>query len=291
MDKVKGKIKMDNKITVGIIGGTGQMGQWFRKFFEKNNCRVVISGRKTKIKPKECASKCDVVIVSVPIEFTVKTIKETAPFVREESLLMDLTSLKKEQVDAMLKYSKSAVIGAHPVFGPSVKAIKNQTVVLCPARPKQWLSWVKGILEKNGALVRITTPEKHDKMMSIIQGITHFSTICVAHALKNLGIDVEESLHYTSPIYKLRMDMVGRLLNQDPNLYADIQMLNPDNKKAIEEYITSTRELLGIIKRKDKAEFVKFFNEGADFLGDFKKEATEYSDYLIEQLVKKGRLR
>ena len=204
---------------------------------------------------------------------------------------MDLTSLKSEQVEAMLKHSKAAVIGTHPVFGPSVSSIKNQTVVLCPARPKKWLPWLKEILEKNKALIRITTPEKHDKMMSIIQGITHFSTISLAHTLMKLGISVEESLHYTSPIYKLRMDVVGRLLNQDPKLYADIEMQNPENKKAMEEYIRSTRELLGIVKRKDKEEFIKFFKEGSDFLGDFKKEATEYSDYIIEQLVKKGSLR
>jgi len=282
---------MHEKITVGIIGGTGQMGRWFKRFFEKNKCQVLIASRKTKLKPKECAAKCDIVIISVPIEVTIKVIKEIAPLVREDALLIDLTSLKKEPVEAMLKHSKAAVIGTHPIFGPSVKTIKNQTVVLCPARPRQWLSWLRNILEKNGALVRITTPEKHDKMMSIIQGITHFSTICVAHTLKKLGIDVEESLHYTSPIYKLRMDMVGRLLNQDPSLYADIEMLNPENKKAMEEYIRSTRELIGIIKRKDREEFIKFFKEGADFLGDFKEEATEYSDYLIEQLVKKGRLR
>lgn len=282
---------MEEKITVGIIGGTGHMGQWFKKFFEKNKCKVLIASRKTKLTLKECASKSDVVIISVPIDVTIKIIKEVAPFVREDALLMDFTSLKKEPVEAMLKHSKSAVIGAHPVFGPSVKTIKNQTIVLCPARPKKWLSWLRNILEKNGALVRITTPGKHDKMMSIIQGVTHFSTICVAHTLKKLGIDVEESLHYTSPIYKLRMDMVGRLLNQDPTLYADIEMLNPENKKAMEEYIRSTRELIGIIKRKDRGEFIKFFKEGADFLGDFKQEATEYSDYLIEQLVKKGSLK
>lgn len=282
---------MQEKPTIGIIGGTGQMGQWFKKFFEKNKCKVLIASRKTKLLPKECAAKCDIVIISVPIDATIKVIKEIAPFVKEDALLMDLTSLKKEQVETMLKHSKSAVIGAHPVFGPSIKTIKNQTVVLCPSRPRQWLSWLRNIFEKNGALVRITTPEKHDKMMSIIQGITHLSTICVAHTLKKLGIDVEESLHYTSPIYKLRMDMVGRLLNQDPRLYADIEMLNPENKKAMEEYIRSTRELIGIIKRKDREEFIRFFKEGADFLGDFKEEATEYSDYVIEQLVKKGRLR
>jgi prephenate dehydrogenase len=276
---------------IGIIGGTGQMGQWFKQFFEKNKCEVFVASRKTKLRPEQCAAKCDVVVISVSIEATIKVIKEIGPYVKEDGLLMDLTSIKKEPVEAMLKYSKAAVIGAHPVFGPSVKSIKNQTVVLCPARPNKWLPWIKGVLEKNGALVRVTTAEKHDQMMSIIQGITHFSTISLAHTLKKLGINVEESLHYTSPIYKLRMDMVGRLLNQDPRLYADIEMCNPANKKAMEEYIRSTRELIGIIKRKDRDEFIRFFKAGADFLGDFKKEATEYSDYLIEQLVKKGRLR
>ena len=162
--------------------------------------------------------------------------------------------------------------------------------MLCPARPKEWLAWIHDIFEKNGALVRVTTPEKHDQMMSIIQGVNHFSTICLAHCMKNLGIDVQESLHYTSPIYKVRMDMVGRLLAQDPALYADIEMLNSENKKAMEEYIRSARELLGIIKRKDKEEFIRYFREGAEFLGSFKEEATEYSDYIISQLVKKGSL-
>jgi len=279
------------KITIGIIGGTGKLGQWFKKFFEKNNCEVLIASRSTKLKPKECAARCDVVVVCVPINVTVDVIKEIGPFVREDALLMDFTSLKKGPVEAMLKYSKAAVIGTHPVFGPSVKTIKNQTVVLCPSRPRKWLKWLRGILERNGALVRIITPEKHDKVMSIVQGIVHFSTISLAHALKNLGIDVHESLHYTSPIYKVRMDMVGRLLNQDPCLYADIEILNPENKKAIAEYMKSSKKLMDIIKKQDKEGFVKFFKEGAEFLGDFKEEATEYSDYLIEQLVKKGRLR
>jgi prephenate dehydrogenase len=279
------------KYTIGIIGGTGHMGQWFKRYFEKHGYDVLIAGRKTKLTPIELAKRCDIVIISVFIGSTLKVIKEVGKHIKQDGLLMDLTSLKKLPVDAMLKHSKSSVIGTHPVFGPSVKSIKNQTIVLCPARPGRWLKWLTSILEKDGAIVRITTPEKHDKMMSIVQGVTHFSTICLAHTLKELGVSVKESLHYTSPIYKLRMDMVGRLLNQDPQLYADIIMLNPENKKAIEEYIRSTRQLIGIIKRHDQDEFTKFFDQSAKFLGDFKDEAVEYSDYVIDQLVKKGKIK
>ncbi len=275
------------KPLIGIIGGTGQMGQLFKRVFEKNSYKVLIASRSTKLTIEECTSRADVVIITVPINVTVDTIKKTGAFVKEDALLMDLTSLKKEPVKAMLSYSKAAVIGMHPVFGPTVSSFKNQTFVLTPARPQNWLPWLENFLKKEGAKIKITTAEKHDSMMAVIQGMTHFSTLAVANAMKELGIDIKESLQYTSPIYKLRMDMVGRILNQDPNLYADIEIANPESKKTIKQYIKSAKKLQKIIKKKDRNAFIKYFNESADFFGDFKKEAAEFSDYLIEQLVKR----
>lgn len=272
-------------ITIGIIGGTGQMGQFFKKFFEKNNCKVLISSRKTKLKPVECAKKSDVVMVSVPIDITVKVIKKIAPYINKSSLLIDTTSIKKEPVKAMLKYARCEVIGMHPVFGPNVSSVKNQTIVLCQARAKKWLGWLVDIFEKNGARIKIATPEKHDEMMSIIQGLSHFSTLAVAHAMKKLKVNIKESLGYTSPIYKLRMIMVGRILNQNPSLYANIEIMNPKIKKVLNAYENSSKKLQKIIEAKNTKEFVKYFNECAEFFGKFKKEAEETSNYLIEQMV------
>ncbi|MBI2654651.1 prephenate dehydrogenase/arogenate dehydrogenase family protein [Candidatus Woesearchaeota archaeon] len=272
-------------VKVGIIGGTGQIGQFFRKIFEKNNCEVLVSSRTTKLKPEDCARQSDIVLVSVPIEVTVDVIKRLSPYINKNSLLMDTTSIKKEPVDAMLRYSKCEVIGMHPVFGPGVESLKNQTIVLCPARTKKWLKWIVDIFEKDGAKIKITTPEKHDEMMSVIQGLNHFSTLSVAHAMKNLGVSLKESLEYTSPIYKLRMIMVGRILNQDANLYASIEIKNSENKKILKIYEKSSKKLQRIIETKNTKEFVKYFNECAEFFGGFKKEAEEVSNYLIKQMV------
>lgn len=275
------------KIKVGIIGGTGQMGQFFKRFFERNNCKVLILSRKTKLKPEDCAKQSDVVLVSVPIDVTVDVIKKIAPHINKNSLLIDTTSIKKEPVKAMLHYSKCEVIGMHPMFGPNVSSLKNQTIVLCPARTKKWLKWIIDIFEKNKAKIKITTPEKHDEMMSIIQGLNHFSTLAVAHAMKEFGVSIQESLEYTSPIYKLRMAMVGRILNQDPRLYANIEIMNPKNPKALAIYLNSTKKLLKIIETKNTKEFIKYFSECAKFFNNFKKESSEISDYLIEQMVKR----
>lgn len=277
----------NKKITVGIIGGTGQMGIFFRKFFEQNNCKVLISSRNTKLKPEDCAEQSDVVLISVPIDVTADVIKKIAPFIKKDSLLIDTTSIKKDPVKAMLKYSKCEVIGMHPVFGPNIHLIKNQTIVLCPARTKKWLKWLINIFEKNGAKIKIATPEKHDEMMSIIQGLNHFSTLAVAHAMKNLGIKIEDSLDYTSPVYKLRMVMVGRILNQDPSLYASIEIMNPNNKKALEAYLNSAEKLKNIIENKNSKKFLEYFKECSEFFGVFKKEAEEASDYLIEKMVER----
>lgn len=278
---------MISMVTVGIIGGTGQMGQFFRRFFEKNKCRVLIASRKTRLSPEDCARQSNIVLVSVPVDVTISTIKKIAPYIKKDSLLIDTTSIKKEPVDAMIRYSKCEVIGMHPVFGPSVVSIKNQTIVLCPARTKKWMQWLKGIFEKNGARVKLSTPEKHDEMMSVIQGLNHFSTLSVAHAMKNLGISVKESLEYTSPIYRLRMAVVGRILNQDPNLYASIEMMNPKNKDALKAYAESSKKLRKIIETKNTGAFLEYFNECSEFFGGFKKEAEELSDYLIGQMVKR----
>ena len=221
------------KVTVGIIGGAGQMGRFFKKFFEKNNCEVLVASRKTKLKIEDCAKLSDIVLISVPIEVTVDVIRKIAPYVNKKSLLIDATSIKKMPIEAMLHYSKCEVIGMHPVFGPNVSSLKNQTIVLCPVRSKKWIRWLRNIFEKNKAKIKVASPDKHDEMMSVIQGLNHFSTLSVAHAMKNLGISVKESLEYTSPVYKLRMAMVGRILNQNPNLYANIVMMNPQNKKAV----------------------------------------------------------
>jgi len=276
------------KVKVGIIGGTGQMGQFFKNFFEQNDCEVMVSSRKTKLKPKDCAKKSDVVLVSVPIDATVDVIKKITPHINKNSLLIDTTSIKKSPVNAMLRYSKCEVIGMHPVFGPNVNSLKKQTIVLCPARTQKWLSWIVDVFEKNGAKIKLTTPEKHDKMMSVIQGLNHFSTLSVAHAMKELGISIEESLEFTSPIYKLRMATVGRILNQDPNLYANIEIMNPENKKALSAYIDSCKKLQKIVETKDTKGFLEYFNECSEFFGAFKKEAEELSEHLIEQMVKRS---
>ncbi|NMC61040.1 MAG: prephenate dehydrogenase/arogenate dehydrogenase family protein [Candidatus Methanofastidiosa archaeon] len=271
---------------VGIIGGTGKLGGLFKKIFEEEGFEVLVSSRSTSLSKEELIRKSDVIIISVPIESTVGVIREIVPFIGEGKLLMDLTSLKVGPVEEMLK-SKADVLGAHPLFAPSIENLRGQTIILCPERirNKALYQTIFSILEKRGANLIEMSPEKHDKMMAVIQGLTHFSAIVLCHSIKDIDFDIKKSLECTSPVYRLTLDMAGRILNQRPELYADISLLNPKTVDIVFQYIKSAESLFKKIEAKDRDGFIRYFEEASQYLGEFTEKAEKESNRLIKRMV------
>jgi len=165
------------KTRIGIIGGTNGMGKWFAGLLRKESCTVYVCGRKTKLQINDLARLCDVIVVAVPISSTANIIRQVGPLLTKEKLLMDLTSFKKEPVKLMLANSRSEVVGCHPLFGPKLKDASGQNVILCPARGKRWLKWLKTIFKKIEWRSGKKPRKNNDKMMAVIQALNHFNTI------------------------------------------------------------------------------------------------------------------
>ncbi|MFA7695056.1 MAG: prephenate dehydrogenase/arogenate dehydrogenase family protein [Methanoregula sp.] len=271
----------------GIIGGTGKMGKLFAPVFERAGYETLISGRSTSVTNTDIAETCDIVIVSVPIRDTVRVIGEIAPLLRDDQLLCDFTSLKVAPVAAMLE-SKAQVIGLHPMFGPTVSSITGQTLVVCPARTTDAaLDYLAGIFTREGAVCTIATPEEHDKMMAVVQGLTHFVTICMADSIRRLGIDIQKTEEFMSPVYQIELALVGRLLSQDPALYADILELNPYVPETIAACRSAAGELSDIVTSGDPEAFADFFSRDTRHLGEYCKRGQDLTDALIGCMVKK----
>ena len=84
---------MEKKPLIGIIGGNGKMGCWFKNFFEKNDLKVIISDIETEYSNKEIAEMSDIIIISVPISKVTEVVKEIRNHIKKESLLTDTTSI------------------------------------------------------------------------------------------------------------------------------------------------------------------------------------------------------
>jgi prephenate dehydrogenase len=246
-----------NDFQIGIIGGTRGMGNWFARFLKGEGYSVLLFGRNMGTADvTEMARACRVVVVSVPIGVTCEVIEKVGPHMQEDALLMDLTSLKRESVKAMLEASVSEVIGCHPLFGPQIDSIAGQRVVLCPTRGMKWLSWLKDILERNGALVVEATPEKHDQMMAIVQGLNHFNTIMMGLALSRTGASISELMKFSTPVFKTKIEIIKKVFCQNPRLYAEIIAMNPDVRQLIETYEKSVAELINLIDQGNNADIV-----------------------------------
>ena len=277
--KIAGK---SSKSVVGIIGGKGGMGRLFKKIFQRHGYRVLSASRSTSLSPPDCARKSDLLIITVPVAATEKVIKECAPLVKPEGGLLDLTSLKVFPTKLMLAHSRCEVIGGHPVFGPSVKGLAGQVVVLTPCRGRVWLSRIKRVFREEEALIKISTPKRHDEIMGVVQGLMHFTTITLANTIKDLKIDPQELIAFSSPVYRMRMDFANRILNQDPELYADIELLNDAFLQALKSYEKETKQLADWVRKKNRRRFINSFVAAANYLGKEKSKAEKRTDKIIE---------
>jgi len=268
---------------IGLIGGRGRMGQMFQRLFEADGHQVLVAGRSTELTYEALAEQADVVILSVPVNDTPAMVNRISSHLRPGQLLSDFTSIKREPVEAMLT-TPADVIGCHPVFGP-MQDPSEQNVVLCPVRPGRWLEWYEGFFTRHGMKVLQLTPEEHDEAMAFIQGLTHFLNISFARTLQTRSADLQRLLSVCSPVYRLFFSVLSRILSGSSELYGQIQTSNPGNVPVAEEFLANGQELLELVKRKDIEGVNEIFDSAAEYLGAYKQQARDESDYLIEQLI------
>ncbi|KKG08603.1 prephenate dehydrogenase [Methanosarcina sp. 2.H.A.1B.4] len=288
------------KTKVLILGGTGEMGQWFTHFFKERDYEVTVWGRGGKV---EVARKLnvpfasdleaaipenDIVIVSVPINATEETIAEVAPKMKAGSLLMDFTSTKVKPVEAMRRFAPANVeiLGTHPMFGPTIPTIRGQTVILVPVngRSEKWFPGIRQLFEESGAHVEITTAAEHDRLVSVVQGLTHFAYIAIGTTIDRLDFDIKKSRKFVSPVYSIMLDFVGRILGQNPYLYALIQMENPGVPEVHEAFIKECEELSSLVRAHDEEGFVRKMKAAARKYDDT-AHALRRSDKLINSRI------
>ena len=280
------KISVESSKKILIVGGCGQMGQLLKNTFEKNNHIVSILEVDDPV-DKGFINKQDITIISVPMEKANSVAELISPCINENSLLCDINSLKKDICSIMEKGCKGEVLGTHPMFGPSIKSLRRQKIVFCPIKRGEKSDWLINYFKKIGVEPIESTPGKHDKMMSIIQVLTHFQVIVMGQTLQKLGIPIEETLEYTSPIYRLELAIIGRLFAQDPNLYAKIEMDNPFGENVRKEFLNSVNSLIKIIDAKSNKDFCATFQSVSDYFKHFSSEAMTLSNNIIDIIMSK----
>ncbi|MCK5576478.1 MAG: bifunctional chorismate mutase/prephenate dehydrogenase [Sphingomonadales bacterium] len=266
---------------VVIIGGRGEMGLMFERFFKFEGYDVRLIDKGDEARLPNAVKGAGLVMVSVPIDQTVAVI-ESLPKLDDDTLLVDITSTKVEPMMAMLAKHTGPVVGLHPMFGPDVTELTDQVIVVCHGRDDEGATWLLDLFTKHQAKLHVAKAADHDRAMVMVQALRHFTTFAYGVHLKSEEAEITDLLAFSSPIYRLELAMVGRLFAQDPKLYADIIFRSPEHKVMIERYIDTLKDVLHYLENDDKEGFIKTFLEVRDWMGEHADKFLHETTHLLE---------
>lgn len=250
---------------IAIVGGTGRMGSWMAGLLERRGHSVLRTGRGTEIRPEDAAASCRVVIVSVPLHRTIDVIRRIAPQVREDGLLMDLTSIKKAPLDAMLAYSRAQVVGLHPLFGPESDPDKGPlSVALCQGRGRSGLRWITRVLRREGYRAGVIDPDEHDRIMGVVQGVNHFATLATALCIRTSGLPVEILERWSTPSFRAVLERIRVLLDQPDRLFRGLMTGTHAARTGVNQYRLAVEELADATSSEEEARFRELFQRLAE---------------------------
>lgn len=193
---------------VCVVGGAGGMGSYFVRYLsaagyevsvvEPHDYKMDHYGNAVEDIHKSIAASrlasANWCIISVPIDKTNDVIKQVACLIRKDCILSDLTSIKGEPLQTMLKYHSGPVVGLHPMFGPDTVSFVKQVVVVVNGREDDKCAFIAKQMRLFGAHVVTCSADEHDNAMRVIQALRHFTTIAYGNFLRErFGTDAADA--------------------------------------------------------------------------------------------------
>ncbi len=277
----------NNQLT--IIGGSGGMGRVFSKYFKNHGFQVTIFARDlNKLRKvakeldvnfaetlEESVKNADLVMISVPISSTIGVIKSIIPYLKENALICDITSLKSEicQVyEEELKKYPINCLSLHPMFGPGITNMQNYMMLsIRIGGTKKYDDIVNVLLElfrSDGLIIIETSPEIHDTKIALTLGLPHMFNILFLNLLKRSDNSLNELTRFTGTTFLLQKVFSESIIQREMEMFGEIQMENPEFLKIINDLVSLLNKYKIIIENKDKEKFNELFIDALKYSKD-----------------------
>jgi prephenate dehydrogenase len=235
--------------SIGIIG-FGRFGKLAARYLS-TDFFVAVSTRSDKqaaieacgARPVSFESACRqrIVILCMPISAMRDTLRQAAPLLREDALVVDVCSVKVYPVQWMreLLPASVSILPTHPMFGPdsAARSLDGRKIVLCPDRiDSHRYEKIRTWLENQGLVVITASPQEHDEKIAVSLSLTHFiGRSLSAFGARDLDIDTEG--------YKRLMHILGVVSHDTWQLFEDMHTYNPYAKQKRQAFIDAMTDI------------------------------------------------
>jgi len=258
---------------IGIVGSQGAYGRWLSRFFRERMGLTVI-GRDpagdTALTELALIEAADVLVFAAPIRHSAALIehyRDQAGGRERHQLWLDITSIKREPVAAMLA-SQAEVVGLHPMCAPPLApTLRGRVLVVCEARLARWRGWLAQLLQALQAECVHAGPEQHDQRMALVQAMVHAVHLAQAAVLRQSAPDIAgpaDVMPFRSVSFELDMTVAARVLSGNPAIYEDIQFGNPAVLPMLDQLLAALHTLRDCVQAGDsgRERFRRAFIDG-----------------------------
>lgn len=262
-------------IGVGLIGGSLAID------IKKNDPKLVIHGISRKettlnealslnlIDKKatfDDIDKADLVIISIPVDATVKLLPTILDKIPETALVVDAGSTKTEICKAVENHPKRRnFLAMHPIAGTEHSGPRaaisglfvGKTNIICEVEKTTFKLQEKALklFEAIGMRMRYMNPEAHDKHIAYVSHLSHISSFMLGKTV----IDKEKNERDIFDMAGSGFASTVRLAKSSPEMWTPIFKQNKDNViETLEEYINNLTHFKDMMKQDD---FEAIFNE------------------------------
>lgn len=186
------------------------------------------------------AASADIVVLAVPVQQLEALALALAPLLRPGALVVDVASVKLRPTEILTRLLPPHVdiVGTHPLFGPQSGrlGIAGLNVAVCPVRGGRAPAVEAFLRERLSLNVIRTDPERHDRELAYVQGLTHL--------IAKILVEVEiTDIRQTTRTYELLMQSVEIVRYDSDELFHAIESLNPFVGEAKERFFDAARRL------------------------------------------------
>jgi prephenate dehydrogenase len=247
-----------------LVVGAGKMGSWLieslcldyevaaydndltrlRYFF--NTLKLVSQEEIREFDP-------DMVINAVNLEITIPVFREILPFVRQDCILADITSVKNGLQKFYLE-SGRRFVSTHPMFGPTfanIKDLSGQSAIIIRESDKEGKAFFRNFFDSFNLKIFEYSFIEHDQTIAYSLSIPFASTMVFAACMKK-----QEAPGTT---FKKHHEIARGLFSEDDFLLSEI-MFSPFTLEQLEKISDQLEHLREIIKEKDPDKMRQFLN-------------------------------
>ena len=193
------------------------------------------------------AAVSDIVMLAVPIHAFEKTLTEIVPLVRDDTVIVDVATVKIHTVGLLQKLARGKrYIATHPVWGPESYEkrsgdVKGFRIVIADhSLQEEVYAQLQGALKGIGFDVVEMDPKAHDRHLAESLFLTHF----IGQTILRGGFERTE---IDTVSFDFLMDAVESV-RHDEKLFADVFRFNPFCREVLARFAKAEAEVRALLE-------------------------------------------